>query len=124
MDLKELTNVELLYHEDLKNKVLIQIPNTPYHILCTYIKKSDKWNIHVLELLSSKRKKIADNVIQSVATEIIKRTVDNGKNQALKHSEKIETFANELKQTIYRFSKKQKTNELQRNRINRPRNRP
>lgn len=123
MDLKELTNIELLYHADLKNKVLIQIPNTPYHILCTYVKKSDTWNLHILELLSTKRKKIATNVTQETATEIIKRTTADGKTRSLKHVGKINQFAENLKSTVNKQNKKQHKNGIQQNRIRSKRNR-
>lgn len=50
--------MELLIDADLKNKILLPIPRTPFHLLGVYRKDVDGWDLIVLELTSEKRRLI------------------------------------------------------------------
>lgn len=75
MEIGELTNAEILYHSDLKNKVLASIPHTPFHILCVYGKATDTWDMYLIELISSKRKVIGRNMPQEQVAIILSRAL-------------------------------------------------
>lgn len=96
MNIKDFTNAEILYHSDLKNKVLIQVPNTRYHILCSYIKSKDGWDMHLMDLLSSKRKKLADSVPLSIANYMVTKVVNDGLNLSLKYAVEFKMFSQHL----------------------------
>ena len=109
------TNVEILYNSDLKNKILVQIPQTKYHVLCTYKKSKRLWNIHVLELLSAKRKIVCENVTPEVITEMVHNILSKKITVTLKKNKKIKEVAQLLKQITTNYQK----NELQRNNLKR-----
>lgn len=88
MNLEKFTNVEILFHEDLKNKVLIRVPKTPYHVLCTYLKTTGGWNVHVLELTSTKRKQIAHNITNDAASNLVEWILKDGNIPHMKQGSK------------------------------------
>jgi superfamily I DNA and/or RNA helicase len=124
MNIENLTNVEIIYNTNLKNKLLIQIPHTQFHILCTYKKKSAAWDVYVLELTSTKRKKIGSNISKESVAMVVEQTIKDGKNKAFKNKNNIGKLSEEIKYKIEQNNKQNKTYEkLQRNRIGTPRNR-
>ncbi len=100
MNLKEFTNAEILYHEDLKNKVLIQVPNTKYHILCSYIKSNNTWTMHLVDLISGKRTSLATGATQELASFMIKKITEDGKSLSLKYTKTFKMFSQHLAKEI------------------------
>ena len=107
MKVKDLTNAEILYKSDLKNKVLIQVPNTKFHILCSYIKSTDKWDIHLMELISSKRKKLAENLQEKIVSAFVTKIVNDGQNLSLKYTTTIKIFSQYLTKQIKKNESRQ-----------------
>lgn len=103
MKIGDLTNVELLYNEDLKNKILVKIGGTKYHMLCTYVKKTDLWNAHIIEMVSSKRKIIAQQINEADLAKLINHTL-NSPIRSYKHLDNIKEFAEELRNILIKIT--------------------
>jgi len=110
MNIENLTNVEILYNSNLKNKILIQIPKTNFHILCSYIKKNNAWNIHIVELISTKRKQIASKVSKKTVSETVERVLKEGMNNSFKNKRNFKQISEEIKTKIQKIQQK---NDLQ-----------
>lgn len=106
MDIKDLTNSEILYHADLKNKVLVKVPNTRFHILCTLVKSTELWNAHIIDMMSSRRKLIAKQIEQRNLTKLIMGVLD-GTLKEYKHVNNIIKFALEFKNILINIKEKQ-----------------
>lgn len=77
MNIKNLTNVEILYNCDLKNKMLIKVPNTKFHLICTLIQRTGLWNLHIIELESTRRKLLAKQVNTEKMEKLINYIIEN-----------------------------------------------
>lgn len=126
MNIENLTNVEILWDSNLKNKLLIQIPHTHYHILCTYIKTKKVWNAYIIELTSTKRKQIGCNISKDTASLLIEQVLKEGQHTTLKNKKNFKALTQEFKQKIEHIinNKNNKNEKLQRSNLKTPRNRP
>lgn len=84
MDLSKLKGAEIIYHQNqnLKNKLLMDIPNTQAHLLLEFRGKGI--NAYCIELGSTKRYCISKNLNQEKAEKVVHIILDNKERQAFK----------------------------------------
>lgn len=113
MTIRDLTNVEIIYNEDLKNKLLIKIPHTKYHLLATYKKSTQKWSILALELTSTKRKLVAKEVMGRIMDDLVHNIIKQKNNINFKNKTNIKEIITTLKTYIENRKKIIKNNGIQ-----------
>lgn len=104
IDAKQLTNVEIIYREDLKNKLLVAIPKTPYHILFSYTKKNNKWRATLVQIMTNKRKTIAEKLNDNGVAELTTFILTHGMPQMKRNT--FKAFTEYLKRKIQKNTKK------------------
>ncbi len=109
MNIKDLLGIELLYREGIDNKVLMKIPNTKFHLIFTYVKSKDSWNVHALELMSTKRAVIATGITKQAASSLAEMFLRNAE-ISFKDPNNLKQFALELSKLLIT---KNKHHELQ-----------
>jgi len=96
MNVKDLTNTELLTNANLKNKILAKIPNTPFHLLFTLKTKQNKWDIHLIQIATTNRTSIGKNIATNKVNKIITQLIKDPAKLNLKKEKRIKQFAKNL----------------------------
>jgi hypothetical protein len=107
------TSVELTYNNKLKNKILIEIPHTNYHLLGT-MKDKKLWDISILNQIGCCKRNIITNLSDKEFTELIVVMLAHPEQTNYKKQPKIKDIKEQIKSIIktietkknHRFNKK------------------
>ena len=93
------TNVEIMFKENLEDKLLVQIPRTQFHILGEVIKKNE-WKVSLVNLMSSSRRIIGDKITDLDLSLIIARVLSHKEQENFKRSLTMKELLTTYKQLI------------------------
>jgi len=108
MNIENITNVEILYNTNLKNKGLVKIPKTNYHLIYSKT-RTGLWNLHMIEMMGCKRKALIRQIEEGKLAEIINYILRNA-DKVYKYVEDINKFTEEFKQILINTNNKNERN--------------